>query len=444
MRHLKNRTVRWAGAIILLGAGVACHDILAVENPQAFTNDAANSDILLPAVAAGAEGDVQLAIDNMAIMSGMLSDEFWHTGTWSDWLDVSTGVIRMNPPFDGAFTDPENSMLRARGAAASASLRFERVMGDTAHKSPLFITSQMARAWADVELAMAVCQIPTMPGGPPVSDTVLFKQAADSFTALLPLISAAHYPKAEDRQARLNQANAGLARTNLMLGNYAAAMTSAQAVPAGFEYDAVYSANSDFQNNQMANQGNSNYNRSFSIRDIWFTYIDTVAGKMRDPYTGELDPRLLFSHDNNNVRGYDKGSDGVTRFFSVDKYPAYSSPIPISKSEEMNLIVAEVQWRQGNFSAAMSGMNMNRRAVGLSDLTLPTSGDVSTRIRDMLLQERFATLFGENSRLQDLYRFRLITQRLGPNRATKLPLSRTEQLTNPNIGVNKETCPARS
>jgi hypothetical protein len=46
--------------------------------------------------------------------------------------------------------------------------------------------------------------------------------------------------------------------------------------------------------------------------------------------------------------------------------------------------------------------------------------------------------------LSDLYRFGLIKDRLGAGRATKLPLSRTEQLGNPNIGDGKETCPAIS
>ena len=194
----------------------------------------------------------------------------------------------------------------------------------------------------------------------------------------------------------------------------------------------------------MANQGNATYNRSFSIRDIWWPYIDTIAGQMRDPYSGQLDPRIPLGHDNNNARGYDRGSDGVTKFFSNNKYATYAAPIPLTKSAEMNLIIAEVRWRQGNFAGAMQAMNINRAAVGLPPMLLPVTGNVSTQIRDLLLQERFAVLFGEGSRLNDLYRFGLITQRLGPNRATKLPLSRTEQLTNINIGEGKERCPAIS
>jgi len=432
-------------AAVLVGL-LGCKDILKVQNPQAFTDDATDNPLLLPAVASGAEGDFQVSLDNLFIFSGLLSDEFWHVGAWVDWQDVSTGKIRPNWPQNNSntFNDAENNMLLSRGTAVSAVKRFERVMRDTAHTSPLYVTAELARAWSDLYLAMSVCQLPASANSAMVSDTVIFKQAADSFAALIPIIQAAHYPTPAERQARLSQANAGAARANLLIGNYPAALAFAQAVPAGFKYDAIYSLNSGFQNNQMANQGNANYNRSFSIRGMWHQYIDTIAGQMRDPYSGKLDPRLLLSHDNNNARGYDKGTDGVTKFFSINKYTSYASPISITKSEEMQLIIAEVRWRQGNFTDAVAALNVNRSAVGLPPMVVPTSGDVSTQVRDLLLQERFAVLFGEGARLSDLYRFGLIKDRLGAGRATKLPLSRTEQLGNPNIGDGKETCPAIS
>jgi hypothetical protein len=443
---MKRRGIHWAATIAVLGAAVGCRDILAVQNPQAFTNEAANSAVLLPAVAAGAEGDFQISLSNISIFNGMLSDEFWHTGTWSDWLDVSKGLIRANWPINNSnsFMSAQNQLLRARGTAANASARFENVLRDTAHTSPLFVTSQMARAWADLYIAMSICQAPSAAGAAMVSDTVLFKQAADSFAALLPIIQNAHYTKASDKQDRLNQANAALARANLMLGNYAAALQYAQAVPAGFQYNAVFSSNSGFQNNTMAGQGNATYNRSFSIRGTWQAQIDTINGFLLDSYSGQDDPRVPLGHDNNNSKGYDRGSDGVTKFFSNNKYPSYGSPIAISKSAEMNLIVAEVRWHQGDYPSAIAAMNTNRTAVGLPPFALPVTGNVSLQVRDLLLQERFVVLFGEGQRAQDLYRFGLVTQRLGPGRATKLPLTRTEQLSNPNIGEGKETCPAIS
>ena len=445
MSHKKRIVIRWTAAVAVLAATAACKDILAVQNPQAFTDEAANTPVLLPAVAAGAEGDFQISLSNIAVFNGMLSDEFWHTGTWSDWLDVSRGLIRANWPINNAnsFMSAQNMLLRARGTADLASKRFVRELKDSVKTSPLFVTTQMTRAWSDLYIAMSICQAPATSGGALVSDTALFKQAADSFAALLPIIQAAHYVKASDRQDRLNQANAALARASLMLGDYPKALAYAQAVPQGFVYNAQFSTNSGFQNNTMAGQGNANYNRSFSIRGLYHSQIDTINGFLRDAYSGLNDPRIPIGHDNNNSKGYDRGSDGVTKFFSNNKYPSYGSPIAISKTAEMNLIIAEVRWRQGDYPAALSAMNVNRVAVGLPAFALPTT-DVPTQVRDLLLQERFAVLFGEGHRTQDLYRFGLVASRLGTGRATKLPLTRTEQLSNPNIGEGKETCPSIS
>jgi hypothetical protein len=438
---------KYAGlcALATCVAVAGCHDILSVKNPQAITDEGADNPLLLPAVAAGTEGDFHVTLDLLAIFSGLLSDEFWHVGSWVEWEDVSQGRIRanwqQNATFSNTYNDAENGLLRARGAAELAAARFERIMGDTARTSPLFITAELARAWTDLYLAMTVCQIPPGSGAAMVSDTALFRQAADSFQKVIPLIQAAHYATTADRLARLDQAHAGAARANLMAGNHDAALQHAQAVRAGFAYDAVFSSNSGFQNNAMSVQGNANYNRSYTIRGTWYPMIDTVAGQLRDPYSGQLDPRVQLGHDNNNARGYDKGVDGVHKFFSIMKYSSYASPITISKSAEMNLIVAEVYWRRGDLPAALAAMNVNRAAVGLPPFTLPRSGDVPTQVRDMLLQERFAELFGTATRLNDLYRFNLVRERLGPGRATKLPLTRTEQLGNPKIGEGAETCP---
>ena len=51
---------------------------------------------------------------------------------------------------------------------------------------------------------------------------------------------------------------------------------------------------------------------------------------------------MQLGHDNNNALGYARGSDGVTVFYSIGKYPTYAAPIALTKSEEMNLIIPEV------------------------------------------------------------------------------------------------------
>jgi hypothetical protein len=55
-----------------------------------------------------------------------------------------------------------------------------------------------------------------------------------------------------------------------------------------------------------------------------------------------------------------------------------------------------------------------------------------------------AELFVEGSREYDLARFGLVTQKLGPARATKLPLSLNEIQNNAAMKVGEGTCPSIS
>ncbi len=293
-------------------------------------------------------------------------------------------------------------------------------------------------------LAMSFCESPPTQGTAAVSDTVMFKNAVTKLTAVLALAKAAHYTKEADRAAQVNWINAGIARANLMAGNYDAALAAAQLVPAGFEKDAVFSSNSTAQNNNEFVQGNTGSNRSYTIRGIWYDKIDTVAGYLKDWYSNQLDTRIPLLHDNGNAHGYNLGAGGVVKFFSNGKAPVAAAPLAITKYGEMVLIQAEVAWRKGQFQAAVDAMNINRKAATLPNLVLPTSGDISTWVRDALLSERFATLFAEGSRMQDLYRFNLVTAKLGPGRLIKLPLSVTEAINNSNIRLNGGKCPGIS
>ena len=70
-------------------------------------------------------------------------------------------------------------------------------------------------------------------------------------------------------------------------------------------------------------EGNAGSNRSYTIRGIWASQIDTVSGSMKDWYSGQLDSRIPLQHDNNNSKGYNLGAGGVVKFFSNGK------PLPL-------------------------------------------------------------------------------------------------------------------
>src|SRR5690242_13797260 len=245
-------------------ASAACRDVLKVQDPQNFAASTLDNPILWPAIANGAEGDLMLPLDDFAIFTGMLSDELWDSSTWIDWHDISTGVIRPNRP-QGTFGDGvQNAVMRARYSAQAAADRFAAGMGDSASTSPLTVQVKTVDAWADLVLAMGFCESPPTQGAAAVSDTVMFKNALTKLTAVLPLAQNAHYVKPADRTNQINWITAGIARANLMLGNYDAALAAAQQIPVGFEKDAIFSTNSTAQNNNLFVQGNAASNRSYT------------------------------------------------------------------------------------------------------------------------------------------------------------------------------------
>lgn len=438
--RVRRGTVVLLGGAGLLLAAAACRDVLKIEDPQSFVDEKLDNPIALAPVANGVEGDFMLAYDDIAVFTGMLSDELQSTSTWIDWDDISEGRIRGDWATAGSFAGPQNDLLRARFSAQEAAARFKRVLKDSADASPLMVQVRVTEAWIDLVLAMAYCESPATAGGPRVPDTEMFKQAISKLTAVLPLIQGARLNDAQ-RLAWTNYVRAGLARANLMLGNYDAALANAQMVTPGFRKDAIYSDNSPAQYNVEANQGHPNFNRSVGMRTIWLPQVDTLALFLKDPFSGQLDKRVPITFDANNAKRLRLGVNNRTPFIGNGKTPSRSAPIALAKKEEMNLIEAEVYWRRGDLATAIAKLNVNRTAVGLPPLANPGTSDA---VFTMLLQERFATLYAEGHRMQDLKRFNLVRERLGPGRATKLPLSRNEILANPSLREGEAACPAVS
>jgi hypothetical protein len=155
-----------------------------------------------------------------------------------------------------------------------------------------------------------------------------------------------------------------------------------------------------------------------------------------DKWSGKPDPRVQIVHRVGNRLGV----DGKTKFYSQNKYKVRGDDIPMTHSNEMRLIEAEVYWKNGDFATAIAKMNGVRRSVGLPDLTNPGT---SQGVLDRLIEERFATLFLEGQRANDLYRFNLFAGTIGTGYNTKFPLVTNEVLNNPKISQPR-ACPVLS
>jgi hypothetical protein len=409
----------------------ACGDLLEVEDPSRFTDEALNTPLALRAVANGVEGDMHLAHDTYVIFSALLADEYMHTGTWGQYDDVSIGRIRA----EGIGNDGglQASYLQTRLAAQKAMERFRTVMGDTAERSPLLAQVKAVEGWTNLLMGQLNCEGPLEPGGVAVSDSAMIAAAIPLLTEALTLASSA----GDAARTYGDFARAGRARANLLSGNYDAALADAQALPMSFEYLAQFSVATGGQNNLVYDNTHRDRRKAAGVRNVLWARIDTLRGFYLDPATGDPDPRVPIVH-----RGGTRGVDGVKLHYSAEKYTALDDDIAMTHGPEMRLIEAEVYWRKGDFATAIARINAVRAAAGLDPIQNPGT---SQGVFDALINERFAQLFLEGQRAHDLYRFGLVRSVLGADRATKFALDNNEIIRNDNIpDAVPGRCPAIS
>ncbi|MBI3567429.1 MAG: RagB/SusD family nutrient uptake outer membrane protein [Gemmatimonadetes bacterium] len=423
---------------------VACKGVLDVPNPQAFGNDALNNAIILKTVTDGAEGLLQHAYDDYIVVTELESDEMTSTSTWIDWEDISAGRLRHDWPTAGSFSDPQDQLLRARFAAQSAQDRVQTVLGASAATSPLRAQVLAVDAIADLLLGMGWCESPLAPNAPRSPDSDVIKQSITKFTAALAAAQAISGDAAS--QAKWTAvAYAGRARANLLAGNYAAAATDAAAVPAGWEYDAIYAEGAPSTQSLTGNQFNQNRNRSGGLREIYQSRVHVIDSTssyeayLRDWFDPTKDDhRMAVMRTANQL-----GVNNRIPYYGVTKYASRSAPIRMLSKVEATLIQAEAAMRTNDFVTEASLLNglRARAGVALPAIAVPTTAAAA---QTALLNERMAELFVEGHRLEDLYRFNLVGPILGTGRATKLPLSRNEILANPKMVDGGGSCPSIS
>ena len=206
--------------------------------------------------------------------------------------------------------------------------------------------------------------------GPLVTREQVFVRAEASFTKAIQ-----HAQAAGDNQI-LNMAYVGRARARLNAGNGAGAASDAGAVPAtGFREETTQSGADPYRRNQVFSQ--MQFQSLSSVETYWRGYM----------HQGVVDPRMALTQ-----------SLVPREVWSFDKYPTISSPIPIARSEEAQLILAEVQGGQ----AAVAIINM-LHPPGMPAFSSTDPAEILAHV----IEERAIVLFGEGHRLGDMLRYNL-------------------------------------
>jgi hypothetical protein len=279
-------------------------------------------------------------------------------------------------------------------------------------RTALIARAALYAGFSYADMGMAMCEA-AFDLGPKVDQKAMFALAEQRFSTAIAAAQQAGLASIRDA------AYLGRARVRLFQANTAGAATDAQLVPAGFVYDATYSA-----------ADNRRYNRLYAAVSHFGFY--TVDAASRDLTTeGVIDPRAAV------VRLATRPADSRSIMYGPAKYTGDGSRIRLATRDEAQLILAEV----AGGTQAVTIINGLRDAAGLPRYSGATD---AASIRQLIIEERRRALFVEGFRNYDIQRFNipLVPAPGTPypvkggnyGNTTCLPLPDIERFNNPAIG----------
>ncbi len=393
-------TVRIAAVAGLAVLATGClDDIVNVVERDVIPPDAATTAAGASALYAGALREFGIAIsgdaggiEGQVLIGGMMSDEFFHSGTFSTRVDYDMRAAALdNGTLAGVFRQLQNAKLEAKRAIGALTATGATPAAD-ARLGVLYNRTGAIYLYA----AMNYCS------GVPFSDLengeVVF--GTSQTTAQMLTSANAEFDRALAAAAGTNSVNHNTARLlkarALMLSGpaqYAAAVALVASVPTNFR--AV---------NEHLIAAPAHENGVFVFNHLskrWsMAHLDGGIGL---PFRGQgdgtnaalADPRLLWARDG---IGFDNSSPQYNWLGSG----ARGASLPFAKGKEARLIEAEAALAASDVGTWLSKLNALRTTVaGLTPLTDP--GTAAGRV-DLLFAERGFWLYGTGTRLSDLRR----------------------------------------
>jgi hypothetical protein len=423
---------------LLLGGLLISACDFSVDNPGPTPDDQLSEEISLPSVVAGMERATAEALNYIAYEGGAVSLEINAAGSIGN-FGISTAERRgdLNPS-EGDFTWELGQ--RARVTAEDGVERMRNVLGDKFISSELAAQALLWEGYSNRLLGANFCKA-VINGGEAQPNNVHFQRAEQAFTEALEIAD-----RIGDTE-RTNVALAGRASVRLHLGKLDGAVSDAQSVPDGFDYALEYQSQAQEQYNRIYW---SNANAPYRAHTVADTYIGPDATGEEDLGFSPLAGSDYYANTGDSRVPYDAnpeeelGDTGNIIWYPQRKYDTRSAPIALSSSDEMLLIRAEVQLRNGNRQQAMTLIN-NLRAEVPNDNT----GDIGVDERSAnneteawrhLKRERMIEFWLEGRRMGD--RRRWITDDAVPNahpnqdlpgRDYCWPISQTELESNENV-----------
>jgi hypothetical protein len=405
-----SRIVRWmnraVGALLLacstLGV-VACKDPLAVSRPGLVTPDNLSDPAAAALLVNSTVSAFECAHNQYVMLSANFTDEMLASHSAEVFFTYDQRPQSL-PDFQayGSGGCANNGSLyvplsQARFLADDSYERLSNWSNEQVRDRALKLATVAAYGgYAYTEFAEGFCSA-AFDLGPELQSPAILELAEDRFTKALQWATTAGSTAAANDIA--NMARVGRARVRLNRGNTTGALQDAALVPSGYVRNASRA------------QGDATLQNKFFTLNAQSAYMSVDSSFRNVRFAGVADPRVTVTNANR------RGGDGVTPLYVANKYPSVSTPIPIARSEEAQLIIAELSGGQ----TAVGIINALHAKVGIPSFSSTDAATITAQTRE----ERRREFFLEGQRLNDMRRFRIALPS-GVHPHTALPYGTTD------------------
>jgi tetratricopeptide (TPR) repeat protein len=397
----------------------ACDGLFDVDNPTNILDQDLADPQLLRALSNTPQGAVSIGYAGGIQHGEIVGDAATHVSTNTAWLELDAGVFSsFNEAYEGVY----NTMAQGRWVADDATRRLEELVANPSTDARVGV----AYFWSGVArtaLASLFEEIP-FDNNPPQTPAEIYRDAIEHFQKSAQISAAAG--DAMTTAAALGQVARSyrdLYFEGVHYGGGASPQLFAQAE--NFAREALSVRPDYLVNVNYAPPGSTNtVFTAYSTGSI-YNVMDAGYANRMDPVSGQRDmrirhnPRLTVSSDGRDV-------------YEQQKYDNRSSPIPVSRWQESELIIAEHRFMQGDYEAAVNHINRVRSAAQLSNFVSSEAAE----IWEQLMYERETEFFLEMRRWQDMRYYEIMpprwipaAQALGVHR--RWPVSVLERGSNP-------------
>lgn len=381
-----------ATGLALVGLATAgCGDIVSLKQSNPGQIDAstfyvpANAQLLVN----GTIADFECAYIRYVAGSALAGDELANSSGAAVGFEYDARRLQPTSPYVQGCTSGAGSpgfytgLSTARADADTVLSKFE-AWTDAEVPNRTRLMGQLAAygGYSLILLGEAMCSA-AINLSPVMTPAQLFAEAKLRFDKAITLATTAN------DATTLNFARLGRARTLLNLGDPAGAAVDAALIPSNF----VVNVSTDAVNPRRQNMV---YVQTAQ------TFVATVDTSFRGlTLGGAPDPRVRIT---NTTR---TGANGLV-VWTPDKYPDVTTPIPVAKYAEAQLIIAEARIAAGDLDGAAAAITTARNSGGRTGLpAYSAAGQTAAQVTTQLIDERRREFFLEGHRWQDIRRFNL-------------------------------------